>query len=129
MNKERWFCPQKEVAVTIKYNFDGGYYEERIDYIEFGKKWEEDVKSLVRYHTQRELCLPYEQNWPIQKQIGYDNPKLAPFSWGTKRNTVYTEQNEVEEERVYCDTDYVVMGKIGKENWIEALWEKFVEVR
>ena len=97
-------------------------------------------KSLVKFHTTRELCLPYEQNWSIYKQICYGNGKLAPFSWDTTPKQigydnildvppVYMEKEEVKEERQFVETDYVVMGPIGRKNWIETLWEKFVEVR
>ena len=128
MNEEKWFCPQKEIAVTIKYHFDCGYYTETIDYIEFGKTWDEGVKTLVKFHTKRELCLPYDENWSIYKKIGHDNPKLtgtwSEEGWGDDGDSVYTEQNEMVKERVYSDCDYVVMGKIGKENWIKDLWVK-----
>ena len=128
MTREKWYCPEKEIAVTIEYSFEDGYYTETIDYIEFGKTWDEGVKTLVKFHTKRELCLPYEQNWSIYKKIGHDNPKLtgtwSEAGWGDDGDSVYTEREEMVEERVYCDTDYVVMGKIGKENWIKDLWVK-----
>ena len=118
---------------------DCGYYEELIE--DF--RWEGKV---VKFHTKRELCLPYEQNWSPYKQIGHDNPKLAirnmldstikpPNMISTDILSVppiYTEldylvtESEVDQ---YCDMDYVVMGPIGRKNWIETLWERLVEVR
>ena len=127
--KERWFCPKEKVSVTITYSFEDGYYTEQIDYVVSGGSWLEsnDVKTLIKYHSTKELCLPYEQAWPPQKQVGFANPKLAPFSWST--TPVYTEKEEVIEERVFVESDYVVMGPIGKRHWVEELWAKFVSVK
>ena len=127
---------------------DCGYYEERIDFVEFGGNWEENVNTVFKFHTKRELCLPYEQAWPPQKQIGFENPRLAPFSWkgitmsnmtstdieltpirGIDTTPVYTETEPSIEERVFVDEDYVVMGSIKKKNWVEKLWDKVVEVK
>lgn len=101
--------------VTITYHEDLGYYEELIEY-----NYGNEVKNLIRYYTQRDMLLPYEQMWSPYKQLGHDNTLL---------NTVYTEITNDIEERVYCDTDYVVMGKIGKVNWTKALWGRLVAVR
>lgn len=125
---EKWYCPEKEIAVTIEYHFENGYYTETIDYVAFGKTWGDKVNTLVKYHTKRDLCLPYEHNWSNYKKIGHDNTTLNG-TWGREERSVYTEREEVVKERVYRDTDYVVMGEIGKRHWIEELWAKLTEVK
>ena len=122
---ERWYCPVKDIDVKI-FKPDW-HYEEHI--MSRGEK-------IVHYHLDLTDCVPYKFNWDRLNKIGHDNSLLDGRGWlritqndDGSYNKVYTDTGDTVEERGYCDRDYVVMGKIGKENWIKEMWEKLVEVK
>ena len=116
---ERWYCPVKDVDVKI-FKQDW-HYEEHI--MSRGEK-------IVHYHLEITSCVPYKFHWDTLNKISHDHDKYSlvhpPVYMELDNNP--TERVFVE-ERQFRDTDYVVMGKIGKENWIKELWAKLVEVK